>query len=360
MLIILGQITLEDLEFGVIGIVVLIIILIILVLLFSIYKFRVVQNRKKWNEIIQYKITDAIVEGIQTGTTEGDQSFQNYLKNSNFRNLFLSVLTTSNRRFAGTAQNEMFGLFYSFGLENDAWKKIKKKKPYLISGGIQELTSMKVDNVIPELLKLLNHPEKHVYQEAQYCLVNFQGFDGLFFLDNLKSPLSDWQQIRLLQSIPNVSNSIDNKVLSWLKSGNKTVVIFALRLISNFQLLAYYDYIVDLLYDSSTAVRKQAVITLQSIENRDTNSLLIESFNKQPKEVQKEIMSVLKVSKSKETKQFLIEQLNLETTDNKIRILAAEILLLLNEESYLRELLTNSDTSPTLLSIVKHALQEKI
>lgn len=76
--------------------------------------------------------------------------------------------------------------------------------------------------------------------------------------------------------------------------------------------------------------------------------------------MQKEIMSVLKVSKSKETKQFLIEQLNLETTDNKIRILAAEILLLLNEESYLRELLTNSDTSPTLLSIVKHALQEKI
>lgn len=353
----LDQITLYNLQIGILSILVLILILIIAVLFYSFHKFKVSQDEKKWTEIIQRKITDVIVEGSQD--VHADLAFESYVKQQSFRNLFLSVLIASNRRFAGHAQNEVFGLFHSFGLENDAWKKVKKKEPYLISGGIQELTTMKVDNVVPMLSKLLNHPNKQVYQEAQYSLVNFKGFEGLFFLDTLQKSLSDWQQIRLLQSIRTVNDEVDERILNWLNHENKSVVIFTLRIISQFQLLSYYDYIVKLLEDKPISIRKQAIMTLQALENRDTITLMMDIFDTQPLEVQIEIMGMLKASRGVQTKAFLKEQLY-QNPETRIKILAAEILALLQEGDYLQSIISDENTPNHLTLIIKHALQERI
>lgn len=354
---VLSQITIHDLVLIIVVLLILVVILIGFILLFSVYKYRSLLNKQKWTSVIEHKITDTIVEGKIS--TQPDLAFAPYLKERSFRNLFLSVLVSSNNYFAGSAQNEVLGLFHSFGLENDAWRKIKQKSPYQISGGIQELTTMKVEEIMPDLLKLLNHPNKYVYQEVQYSLVNFKGFDGLFFLDNLETPLSDWQQLRLLKSIDKVSNVENVKVSNWLQSKNKSVVIFTLRFIAQNQLLFFYNDVLDLLTNPSTSIRKQVVITLQSLENKDTNTKLIEIFYNESFDIQQEIMKVLKLSKDIATLPFLKELLFKEL-DSRLKISAAEILLILNQGDFLKDTLYNQENSNNLTLIIKHALQEKV
>lgn len=354
---ILDQITIHELVVIIIALLILVVVLIVSILLFSLYKYRGFQNKKKWTKAIEHKITNAIVEG--GSTLQPDLTFAPYLKARSFRNLFLSVLVSSNNRFAGSAQNEVVGLFHSFGLENDAWRKVKKKSPYLISGGIQELTTMKVNEVIPELLKLVSHPNKQVYQEAQYALVNFRGFDGLFFLDTLKTSLSDWQQLRILKSIHRVIDERNDRVVQWLSSENKSVVVFTLRLIAQFQLLSYYDDVLELIKNNSNSIRKQVVLTLQALENRDTNTKLIEVFEQESLEVQLEIMKVLKLSKDMSTKVFL-KGLLFRDVDSGIKISAAEVLILLGEVDYLQEMLSKESENTDLSLIIKHALQERV
>lgn len=351
------ELSLHDLYVAIIFVLILVVLLIIVVLIYSVYKYRSIQNAKTWTQIIEQKIMDTIIEGHDDG--EVDSSFETHLKGKSFRNLFLTSLVSSNQSFSGNAQSEVFGLFHSFGLENDAWKKVKGKQPYLISGGILELSSMKVDEIVPELLKLVEHPNKQVYQEAQYALVNFQGFDGLFFLDNLKTTLSDWQQIRLLKSMADLSEDYEEKIQSWLKSDNKSVVIFVLRLISQFQLLSCSEYAVELLEHPSMSVRKQAIITLQSLENKETIAFLVRKFKEQPLEVKVEILKVFKLSKHQDTVVFLKDQL-FDNVDARIKILAAEVLFVLGEQAYLKGLIEDESINPSLNLIIKHVLQEKV
>lgn len=351
------EITLHELFVAIIVVLALVVCLIVIVLLYSIHKYRSIQNNKAWTKIIERKITDTIIEGYEDA--EKDAVFASYLRSDSFRNLFLTALVSSNQSFSGHAQHEVYELFHGFHLEADAWKKINRKQPYLISGGILELTSMRVDDIIPMLLQLVNHPDKQVYQEAQYALVNFKGFDGLFFLDNLETPLSDWQQIRLLKSMKDLSEDYESKIEKWLQSNNPTVVIFVLRLITQFQLLSCSKYIISLLDNASISVRKQAIISLQSLEDDTTISLLIERFQHQPVEVQIQILKVFKLSKDADTITFLKDQLFVNV-DARIKILSAEVLFILGHENYLKELILDENINPSLNLIIKHVLQEKV
>lgn len=351
------EISLHELFIAIVVVLAMVVCLIIVVLLYSIYKYRSIQNAKAWTQIIERKITDTIIEGYEE--SEKDEVFNSYLKSHSFRNLFITALVSSNHSFSGNAQHEVYELFQAFRLEDDAWKKVKKKAPYMISGGILELTSMRVEDIIPMLLQLVNHPDKQVYQEAQYALVNFKGFHGLFFLDNLKTTLSDWQQIRLLKSMKDLAEDYESKIEQWLRSTNPSVVIFVLRMISQFQLLSCTSYVVALLDNSSMSVRKQAIITLQSLENKETISFLIDKFKLQPVEVQIQILKVFKLSKHSDTVIFLQEQL-FENVDARIKILAAEVLFVLGQETYLKELTFNENTNSSLNLIIKHVLQEKV
>lgn len=351
------DISLHELYIAIIVVLAMVVFLMVIVLIYSIYKYRSIQNVKAWTQIIEKKITDTIIEGSEE--SDKDEVFESYLQSDSFRNLFLTALVSSNQAFSGHAQQELNDLFHKFRLEDDAWKKVNKKAPYMISGGIVELTSMRVENLIPILLELVKHPDKQVYQEAQYALVNFKGFDGLFFLDDLKTTLSDWQQLRLLKSMHDVSDDYEAKIASWLKSDNPSVVIFVLRMISQFQLLSCTPYVVSLLDNSTFSVRKQTIITLQSLENSETIALLIDKFKSQPVEVQIQILKVFKLSKHNDTVVFLKEQL-FDNVDARIKILAAEVLFILGHEAYLKELIADESLNPSLHLIIKHVLQEKV
>lgn len=350
------HIVLHELILAIIAVLVLVLLLIIAVLGYSFYSYRILHNRHSWRQIIEYKIMQTIVGTDKN--TEQDQEFGKHLKEPSFRALFLDVLVASDRKFSGGAKKAINGLFYEFKLEDEAWRKLRQRKAYLIAGGIQELAAMNVEAAIPEIKAKLNDDRTAIYQEAQYAMVSFQGYEGLGFLEHFDKPLSDWQQLRLLYSIHHIPELSDVQVYSWLKSTNDSVVIFTLRLIRKFRLMAMYTAVYDLLDHSAISVRVQAIRTMQAIENHTTISQFMTCFDQQPIEVQLEILKSMRVARSRESEDFLKEQL-WNHAEVAVKISAAEVLVVLGEDQYLREISERTDTYDQLIQIIKHALQEK-
>lgn len=339
------------------GILLLVLLLIIAVLLYSFYQYKTLNHAHKWSAMIDEKVSDAIVYGSED--KKDDEIFNTYSQESSFRNLFLERLVASEKKFSGGAQTEIKKIFADYNLQKEALNKLEQKKPHLIAEGIQELTAMKVEMAVPKIMPFLNHPSPQVYQEAQYAMVVFKGFQGLHFLNDFPYIISDWQQLRLLRSINLDPDQCQQVVNVWLDSQNTSVIIFALRLLRKFQMLAFYEKAKALLVHPSVDVRIEAVKALQALENPSTIAEFKEIYEEQPIEVQIEILKAMKLSHDPRCADFYKEKLN-GTNLPGVKIAAAEALLALGYHDYLLEIITNDSSCPQLVQIIKHALQEKI
>lgn len=339
------------------GMLSLVLVMIIIVIIYSIYQYRFSIRISGWSEIINKKITKVIV--YEEDGEPADQDFETANKSPLFRNLFLQKLVDSEKKFSGAAKDTIKHLFEQYKLKDDAFKKLSQKKPHLVARGIQELTAMNVQESLPEISKFLAHASPQVYQEAQYTLVNFKGFEGLHYLDTIQSVLSEWQQLRLLGSITHIPENSDHLINGWLKSSNDSVTIFTLKLIRKFQILSVYSMVAELMAHSSTEVIIETVQTLLSLENSSTITYLIEAYPNQPIEVQFEILKAIKSSGDKSCIGFLKEQL-LHTPESALKVCAAEVLFSLGQQEFLEQIAQDETSSEELINIIKHALQEKI
>ncbi|GAB0155333.1 hypothetical protein CHRYSEOSP005_05940 [Chryseobacterium sp. Alg-005] len=340
------------------GMLSLVVLLILVVLIYSFYQYKESARVSKWSDLINEKVTETIVydKGEIDSSNDGFSVFSGYPL---FRNLFLQKLVETDNKFSGTAQNKIKDLFNDYNLQDEAFKKLNQKKPYLIAGGIQELTAMNVEEALPEISLFLKHPSAQVYQEAQYAMVSFKGFEGLRFLDTISTKISEWQQLRLLLSITHIPADHEDILKSWLESPNDTVIIFTLRLLKKFQLLSFYPAVMNLLYHSSVEVRIQAVKALQSLENSSTITELTNIYPEQPFEVQLEILRVMRVLKEQCCAGFLQHQL-VESPFSAVKIYSAEALFSLGHHDYLVQVANDQGSSEQLVQIIKHALQEKV
>jgi len=355
-LFILG-ISVHDLFLTFLVIFLLVLILIAAVVFYSFYQYKELSNIHEWSDLIDEKVSDAIVYGEDRKDTA--KGLGGLLKFSSFRNLFLEKLVDSEKKFSGGARLEIRKIFNDYDLRKDAFVRLRQRKPYLIAGGIQELTTMQVADALPEIEGLLNHKSPQVYQEAQYAMVVFKGFQGLHFLDTDPHKISEWQQLRLLRSLSSITPGAEIMMEKWLKSSNDSVVIFTLRLLKKFQVFSFYKEVHFLLNHSSEDVRIQAVHTLVALESASTAGDLIASFPIQPETVQLELLEALNRAKDPGCSTFFKEQLHNHPAAI-VKIAAAEALYALGEERYLTEQLGNCGSSEEVILIIKHALQLKI
>lgn len=327
------------------------------VLIYGFYRYWIQNRINLWTQYIDTRITEAIVNGVHGDVDDG--VFNSLMKKSSFRSLFLERLVASEKNFSGVAHVEIRNLFVKYQLHFEALKRLNQRKSYMIIGGIQELTAMEAREFLPEIERFLDYKYANVYNEAQYAMVALKGFEGFNFLKTFSKPISDWQQLRLLNSITSIPDKGSEEVMEWLDSQNTSVVVFTLKLIRKIQLFAFYDRVKECLYHQDAKVRVQAVRTLQALEGFSTVDDLIESYYEQPQEVQLEIVKVLKAAKDIRFVDFFKTQLSNDTLTS-IRIISAEALITLGLKDYLSELMNNQETSEELVLIVKHAMQIKI
>jgi len=339
-----------------VGILSVIILLIAAVVMYSFLEHRKTVRLAVWSDMINHKISEAIVS--DHGERMDDDRTE-WAGNHSFRNFFLQKLVESEQKFSGAADEKIKILFRSFGLQREALKKLAKKKTHFITGGIQELTAMNYLEALPDIALLLKHPSAQVYQEAQYAMVAFKGFEGLEFLDETAGRISEWQQLRLLRSVSHIPENSEDILKKWLESNNDSVVIFTLKLIRKFQMLSLYDMMATLLHHKSREVKVQLVQTLFALENSSTILHLTDSYVYQETEVQTEILKILKISRDRNSTDFLKREL-VRHPDLGIKVHAAETLSALGEQRYLSELSQDLSSSEELVQITQYALQQKI
>lgn len=348
-------VSIHELFLILLAVLLMVILMIFSVLLYGFYRYKSLSMEEIWSEVIDEKISETIVNGRNNKIT--NPNFKKWLKNSNFRNLFLEKLVSTENKFSGGAHQEIKQLFADYNLKQDALKKLKKKKSHLIAGGIQELTSMDYSAALAQISKFLHHPSPQVYHEAQYAMVVFKGFEGLNFLNDFPYIISDWQKLRLLRSINQMPEDCTEIVNNWLKSSNSSVVIFTLKLVRKFQMLSSYQEVKKLLLHNSTEIRIQTVRSMQALENASTIADLTENYEEQLPEVQLEILKVMKFSNDLHCLDFFKEQL-LHHTSSAIRITAAKALINLGFQEYLLEIIEDESSPEQLKKIIKHAIQE--
>jgi len=177
----------------------------------------------------------------------------------------------------------------------------------------------------------VNHKNILVRREAQITIVKFTGFEGLEFLNVVRHPISEWQQLRLIQELSDHTSEKFGNISLWLQSKNESVVNFALHLVEIYRQYDYYDEVKECLSHSSLSICKRAVMTLSHINNETTPDLLIKFFPGYDASLQIEILKILQADGNESHLPFLFSLIN--HPDDSFKLEAAKAILNINPAS---------------------------
>jgi len=195
------------------------------------------------------------------------------------RGIIISTLLKLKNEISGEMADAIQNLYSQTKLKNSALVKLSNKKWYIIAKGIREFTLFQVKEVHHEVIKHINHPKKEVRKEVQLYLVNLFNFEGLIFLNDLKTPLADWDQIQLLEELQKFENQQLPDITLWLKSTNDSVVIFALKLAKIYNQFGMKDVLIDLLTHKSEKVRLELIPVLNYLNVIEAKEVLKGDFS---------------------------------------------------------------------------------
>jgi HEAT repeat protein len=209
------------------------------------------------------------------------------------RNILLDELAETSKKFRGTTMTNIYWLFQKTGFEKELIKNLKSKKWHKKSKAVQQLAYLQQKNYISEILSLTHHKNDLLRTEAQIAIVKLTGFSGLDFLNTIAYPVSEWQQLRLIQELSGHTSEKLGNISLWLQSENESVVNFALRLVEIYRQYQFYDEVKECLSHSSPSICKSAVIALSNICNENTCDELLAYYPSCDETLQLEIIKIL-------------------------------------------------------------------
>ncbi len=253
------------------------------------------------------------------------QALKSKLNLPQVRQLVIDELIKAKRSFRGQGAENLIKLYTQLGLSKDSLLKLNSKHWYVKAKGIQELAALDQTQYLFKIFRQTNSKNENVRTEAQSAIVSFAGFSGLRFLKVLTFPISDWQQMKLLDQLALVSEPDLPGAKHLLKSTNDSVVIFILKLISVFHLLHLHDAVVGCLYYRSATIRFYAIKCLQQIYKQTTAGILENFYAEEELKNKIAILEAIKVMGSDAQTDFIY--LELFNKNDNIKLVAAEALM---------------------------------
>jgi hypothetical protein len=176
-------------------------------------------------------------------------------------------------------------------------------------------------DVLNTIYKNTNSNNEFVRMEAQTGVIHLTGFPGLRFLDVISYPLTEWQQLKLLEQLRLYPKKEDlsEKIPGWLQSENDTVVVFALKLADEYQQFSVRKYVIDCLVHQKQAVRSQAIKTLVKLADENTAAILFGYFNKESFGDQVFILEALRTIATENEEELLLNLVDHENDTIKLK-----------------------------------------
>lgn len=278
-----------------------VVISVIVVILFSLLK----KAKLKQQQLYFKKIFNDLISEIAICETEEElnvafsnetyqEIFEQYQLKPLDRNFLIDELATTCKEFNGVTRANIHWLFQKTTLRRDLLENLKDKHWYIVAKTVQQIAYLQLKDMLPHIFLLANHNNDLVRMEAQVATVKLVGFNGLRFLNVINYPISEWQQLRLIQELSEHPVNRFDAIENWLKSNNNSVVEFALRLVSIYQRHEYYEPVTKSLSHPTESIALLAVEAMGKISNEKTTELLINLFPNFSSCVQYKITETLK------------------------------------------------------------------
>jgi len=272
----------------------------------------------------------------------------------NKRKMIISILYNLMNEVSGEMADSIKTLYYKTGLIDYALTRLKNKNWYIIAKGIGELTRFTVADVHDDVIKFIKHPKKEVRKETQLYLVSLYRFEGLSFLNELKTPLSEWDQVQLLEILQKLDDQEICDIRPWLQSTNDTVVLFALKLSQIYNQFEVKDLLMDLLSHQNKSIRIYVIEVLTHLYGIEAKDKLKANFNDLSIEEQISFFGLLEKLVIPSDEPFI--EKHLFHKNFEIQLLALKILKSINIDKFIGlNNLPRHKKSPAMLKFVKTA-----
>jgi hypothetical protein len=314
----------HDFNLGILFCIAMIFLLIVFILISMYLRSERGKKLDKWKLMADLLIRKAIFfEETQDGSAGSipvTSRTASVLGNQHFRTVLTTELLNAKKNVSGTSAENLKMLYLQLNLHQYALARLKNYRWYVKAQAIQELSVMGLKENVTKIYRLTNNANELVRVEAQFAVVKFYGFEGLRCLDMVTYPITEWQQIKLLHELSHIPPENFSGIDKWLRSDNKTVIAFALKLVRNYHRFELYDAVVACLHDFDANVRLQAIITIGEIYNDRTSALLIDRYLYEDVKHQMAIVKVLQRIATSDDIPVLLNELNTENTELKLKI----------------------------------------
>jgi hypothetical protein len=263
------------------------------------------------------------------------------------RKIVISTLQKLKNEISGEVAQSIEKLYFQTGLINYTLPKLKSKKWYTLAKGIRELRQFQVKEAHDQVANHINHPKRQVRKEMQLYMVNLFYFEGLDFLNVLKTPLSEWDQIQLLEVLQRFDNQKIPNIKAWLKSSNDSVVVFSLKLAKIYNQFEQKDVLMGMLDHKNKDIVIEVIFVLCHLEVFEAKEILKHNFEQRSLEEQIAIFKLLENLYELDDEPFLLDYLYHENFE--IKVSALKILKSIN--SYKFNFLKSSSSEHEFLQI---------
>ena len=303
-------------------------VLFIVIVIYSIYAKRRCNNKKRWEDGMTDLLNEAIFSDDENELVIIDATTKKLLTKAHYRQCLIDEIIKARKALSGSACGALKNLYEQLDLDEDSFNKISHLGWQKKAKGIQELSSLEQGKYVKDIFRLTVHENETVRNEAQCGLVSYFGFLGLRFLNVTIHPISEWQQIQLLNKLNAVKVPNPAMLTRWLDSEMESVVIFSLKLASFYNNFEVYDAVLKCLSHDSIKVKLQVLEYLKKIQGDDTSEMIINEYANDDKIFRLAVIDTLKYVGDIKEVPFLL--LQLQDKDNDIKAAAAKTLMVLH------------------------------
>lgn len=296
------------------------------------------ENRTKLRKEYETLLVEYLYSGDETGKLSVNQEaimlqLKHAISISFNRKIIVKLLYNLMNEVSGEMSDSIKTLYEETGLLKHAVSRLKNKNWYVIAKGIGELTRFDISDVHQSVSKFINHPRHEVRKETQLYMVTMFRFQGLSFLDDLKTTLSEWDQVQLLEVLQKLEDQEICDIKPWLKSTNDSVVLFALKLSQIYNQFEVKDTLMDLLTHSSKIIRVNVIEVLTHLYGIEAKDKLKANFEELSIEEQISFFGLLEKLVIPSDEPFIEEHLFHKNFE--IQLLALKILKSINIDKYI-------------------------
>ncbi|ARV07841.1 hypothetical protein BTO04_14545 [Polaribacter sp. SA4-10] len=309
---------------------------------------RLAYRKKSEQLLINYIYSEKNGLDFSKNQLEIIRKFKKDVLNKQKRNIITAIFINLIQEVSGELILSMHDLYQEIGLFHYSEKKLKSKKWNVIALGIRDLRQFKVRKAEKIIDKFINHPRKEVRSEAHLYFIQVFELKGLEKLKALKLPLSEWDQIQLLNELKLFDSLKVPDISSWLRLENDYLVIFILNVIKILNRIDTTDELLNLLDHPNSTIRIKAIELLGLFEVIEAKIILKEKFNALSNKEKIAFLNLIQETATKEDVSFVINFVNHEMFEIKFK--ALKILKTLDQKEY--NLLSNESKDITSNKII--------